>query len=245
MITKHTQMPHDLGLQNTEVKLKPVDKLVYVYLRSHCDSSNKTFVSIDVLAKECEINWRTVSESIARLLRAQEIFLVADKNGTRSKTYQINKDSRHFEIFSQECLDYLKENKFTTNEKCVLICMHEFTYKTKNYGETEMSLEEISNKINMPIASLKRAAKSLKEKGCLTIQRNKEAKLVRRIPWEKIMMDTVYQVKENTEDIKTLKSEMKEMKERMETLAAENKRLNYIISGKNDSSDKQQTEFSF
>lgn len=56
MGNKHVQMPHQLGQYNKDVKLIPVDKLVYVYMRSHADKEAKTFVSIDTLCIECELN---------------------------------------------------------------------------------------------------------------------------------------------------------------------------------------------
>ena len=56
MGNKHIQMPHRLGTFNKDVKLMPVDKLVYVYMRSHMDKNHITFVSIDTLASECELN---------------------------------------------------------------------------------------------------------------------------------------------------------------------------------------------
>lgn len=79
-----------------------------------------------------------MANSLKRLLEAKEITLVVgpDKQAkTRSKTYQITKDNRKFERFSQECLDHLRTGGYTTNEKCVLIGLHEFSYKTSSYGE--------------------------------------------------------------------------------------------------------------
>lgn len=174
-------MPHQLGMYNKDVKLVPVDKLVYVYMRSHINKDAQTFVSAETLAMECELDRRTVSKSIARLLEAQEIYLVEDKSGRRSKTYQFNRDSRHFEMFSQECLDFLKKEKYTTNEKCVLICLHEFSYKTQNYGELSDTLEEISKNILMPIATLKRTMKTLSDRGVIEYKRNTNNQVVRRI----------------------------------------------------------------
>lgn len=52
----HTQMPHELGFLNKTNPLKPVDKLVYVYLRSCADKSGITFVSLDTLAEKCELS---------------------------------------------------------------------------------------------------------------------------------------------------------------------------------------------
>lgn len=53
---KHTQFPHQLGKTLLPEKLLPVDKLVYVYLRSHTNSEGITFVSVDTLALECVLN---------------------------------------------------------------------------------------------------------------------------------------------------------------------------------------------
>ena len=114
-------------------------------------------------------------------MEAQEIYLIEDKSGRRSKIYKFNKDSRHFEMFSQECLDFLKKEKYTTNEKCVLICLHEFSYKTQNYGELNDTLEEISHNISMPIATLKRTMKTLSDRGVIEYTKNANNQPVRRI----------------------------------------------------------------
>lgn len=200
-----------LEMYNRDVKLIPVDKLVYVYMRSHMDKDAQTFISMETLSVECEIDRRTVSKSIARLLEAQEIYLVEDKSGKRSKTYKFNKESRHFEMFSQECLDFLKRERYTTNEKCVLICLHEFSYKTQNYGELNDTLDEISKNILMPIATLKRTMKTLSDRGVIEYTRNAKNQPVRRIQWDKIMMQMIYQVQENTEDIRKIKEENKQV----------------------------------
>lgn len=55
MGNKHTQVPHELGINST-IQLKPVDKLVYVYMRSHANQNGETYVSIERLAEECELN---------------------------------------------------------------------------------------------------------------------------------------------------------------------------------------------
>lgn len=49
-------MPHELGFMNKSITLKPVDKLVYVYLRSYANKDLQTFVSIDTLAEKCELS---------------------------------------------------------------------------------------------------------------------------------------------------------------------------------------------
>lgn len=49
-------MPHELGLMNKSIILKPVDKLVYVYLRSYANKDLITFVSMDTLAERCELS---------------------------------------------------------------------------------------------------------------------------------------------------------------------------------------------
>lgn len=181
MGNKHTQMPHELGLMNKSVTLKPVDKLVYVYLRSYADKDLITFVSMDTLAERCELSWKTVSDSITRLLQAQELLLVADDSGRRCRTYKITKDERHFEMFSQDFLDHLKEQDFTISEKCVLICLHEHSYKTQNYGELKGTLQQMADNINMPLRTFKLAVSSLKKKGVIKDEYNHEHQLVRRV----------------------------------------------------------------
>lgn len=84
-------------------------------------------------------------------------------------------------MFSQECLDFLRKEKYSTNEKCVLICLHEFSYKTQSYGEIGDSLEKISEHICMPIARLKRTMKDLSNRGVIEYKRNQNNQPVRRI----------------------------------------------------------------
>lgn len=228
MGNKHTQMPHELGM-NKGILLKPVDKLVYVYLRSYADKNLQTFVSMDTLAERCELSWKTVSDSIVRLLEAQELFLVSEDSGRRCRTYKIAKDERHFEMFSQDFLDHLKEQDFTISEKCVLICLHEHSYKTQNYGELKGTLTQMANSINMPEKSFKRAMLSLKKKGVIKDEYNQENQLVRRVEWKKIMMDMLYQVKQNTEDIVTIKQELSNTKTELDEVRKELKDAKDVI----------------
>lgn len=181
MGNKHTQMPHELGFLNNQIKLKPVDKLVYVYLRSYSQNNGHVKISIDTLAAKCELSWRTVSESLTRLMQAQEISIILNDNGSRCKTYKIEKDDRHFEMFSQEFLDHLEKNKYTISEKCVLICLHEYSYKTESYGELHDTLDVMANKINMSIRTFKLAMSSLKKKGVIKQEINHNHQLVRRV----------------------------------------------------------------
>ena len=120
-------------------------------------------------------------------------------------------------MFSQECLDHLKNNGYSVSEKCLLICIHEYTYKTSHHGDLNDTLEDISKKINMSLSTLKRAMKSLIEKGVIDpIKQNNQ--VIRRIEWKKIMMDTIYQVKKNTEDIEDLKQENRELRNEINQL---------------------------
>ena len=114
-------------------------------------------------------------------MQAQEIFLVANDSGRRCKTYKINKDDRRFEMFSQDFLDYIKTQGFTISEKCVLICLHEYSYKTHNYGEIHGNLIDLAKSINMPERSFKRAMSSLKQKGVMLDHHDHNNQLVRRV----------------------------------------------------------------
>ena len=84
-------------------------------------------------------------------------------------------------MISQECLDHLMNEGYNINEKCVIICTHEHSYKTETYGELHETIEEMANKINMPIRTFKRALSSLKDKGVITQTFNHQNKLVRRV----------------------------------------------------------------
>jgi hypothetical protein len=84
-------------------------------------------------------------------------------------------------MISQKCLDHLRNSGYSINEKCVLICTHEYSYKTEKYGEIHETLEDMAQKINMPIRTFKRAMSDLKNKGVILNVHNHDNQLVRRV----------------------------------------------------------------
>lgn len=235
---QHVQMPHQLGERLNKEKLLPVDKLVYVYMRKYADKEGITFVSIEKLATECGVNPRTVSNSILRLLKAQELYLLEDKIG-RSKKYQFNMSSERFEMFSFECLEELKAN-YTVNEKCVIIGIHELEFKKKTYGIITYNLSELSDKINMSLSTLKRTLKSLEDKGAM-ITKNIPGQngIIRQVDYKKIFQDILYtkeKVQEHDIEINSLKEELAIVREELRNARKEQEYLKKQLEDKNPKS---------
>ena len=84
-------------------------------------------------------------------------------------------------IISKYTLAISKKQDYTISEKCVLICLHEYSYKTQTYGELQDTLNIMAEKINMPIRTFKSAMQSLRKKGVVEDKYNHENKLVRRV----------------------------------------------------------------
>lgn len=211
---QHVQMPHQLGTRNDEtIKLQPVDKLVYVYMRKHANKQGETFVSISTLAGECGINRRTVASAIERLLQSQELYIDISQEAVkgRSRQYKFNMNSERFEMFSFECLKELQDN-YTVNEKCVIIGIHELEFKRETYGFINYSLQELADKINMSLRTLQRTLKSLEEKGVMFTKKLPGRQgLVRHVDYKKIFQDILYtkeKVEEHDKDISNLKERL-------------------------------------
>lgn len=215
---QHVKMPHALGERLNQKKLLPVDKLVYVYMRKYADKDGITFVSVEHLAIECKLNPRTVSASITRLLECQELFLMEEKIG-RSKCYKFNLSSDKFEMFSFECLSELCSD-YTTNEKCVIIGIHEFEFKRQTYGIITYSLEDLASKVNMSVPVLKKTIKSLESKGVMLAKRIPgQSGIVRQVDYKKIFQDILYtkqKVDEHDIEIKGLKEDLIEAKNKLD-----------------------------
>lgn len=84
-------------------------------------------------------------------------------------------------MISQECLDHLRNENYDVNEKCVIICTHEYSYKTQKYGEIQETLEDMAKKINMPLRTFKRAMSSLKQRGIISQHCTPERQIIRRV----------------------------------------------------------------
>lgn len=213
---QHVQLPHELGTRNVkEVKLLPVDKLVYVYMRKHANEEGSTFASVSLLAQECGINRRTVMGAIERLLQTQELYLdISSDSPGRSKRYKFNMQSEHFEMFSFECLKELQDN-YSVNEKCVLIGIHELEFKKETYGCINYSLQELATKINMSLATLKRTIKSLEDKGVMLAKKipGKQG-VVRHVDYKKIFQDILY----TKEKVEQHDNQIKDINERLDSL---------------------------
>lgn len=194
---QHVELPHKMGVVNDFTTLEPVDRLVYVYMKKHA-YNNETYISVIGLADECNLNPRTVNASIKRLLESQELFLT-EKTIGHKRVYKFNPNLKRFEKFSFKCLDELKtinedgSPKYTTNEKCVIICMQEFENKMEECGFTTYSLNELASYINMPLSTLKKTMKSLERKGIASSTKiPKSNKIVKRIDFKQIFQDICY-----------------------------------------------------
>lgn len=204
MNVQHVKMPHKMGIVEEKHTLQPVDKLVYVYMRKYADKEGKTHISLERLSKECNLNRRTVASSITRLIKCQELTLMAQSDGKgKAREYKFNLQSKNFEMFSFECLKELQaiedgKPKYSTSEKCVIIGLHELEFNRKEYGFVTYKLMELAEKINMSLPTLKRTIKSLEDKGVMETKKQ-DGQLIRKVDYTKIFQDILY-TKEKVEE---------------------------------------------
>lgn len=262
---QHVQVPTMMGVKIEKdsedktkivVTLKPFDKLVYAFMKRSMDKNTKrTYVSIETIAKDLNVNRKTVNTSIKKLCDCGAIKKLTQKIG-RSNLYEFLPNEK-FEMFTY---DFLNDcDKLTTDEKAIVLSMQEYTYKDPDTGDgyTTCDISSLAKMLNLSLPTLRKTFYSLESKDimtsslCKSIDKNGSHKILRRIDNNQIAQAILFigkQVVENTNDITELKKAMQEMKieqsksnARIKALEAENEVLRQYSGYK----PKTQKEYSF
>lgn len=220
---RHIQIPNELiGTENIE----PKDLVIYLALKSF--DGKDCFPGIRTLVELTGANQRTVRKSIKNLENSGWIECQKGGNGVRTK-YTFKK-FLEFEPFSYE---FLKRTDLTFMEKAYYISQQQFMFKNSvNEGAISLPIQVISKNINMPISTIYKCEKGLKNKGLMEIHKTKAIDKetgckvsVRYYDFEKFGQAVAYALRNHDERISTVEDQQKEMYEKL--LALE-KRLNIV-----------------
>lgn len=262
---QHIQIPTQMGIKiekdsndNTKVivMLKPFDKLVYAFMKRSMDKdTRRTFVSIETIANDLQVNRKTVQTSIKKLCDCGAIKKLTQKIG-RSNLYEFLPNEK-FEMFTYDFLnDY---ETLSIDEKAVILSMQEYTYKDPKDGNsyTVHDISSLAKVMNISQPTLRRIFSSLESKDVMTstlsksVDKNGSHKILRRIDNHQIAQAVLFigkQVVENTNDITELKKMIQELtiehnqtKSELQALKAENEVLKQYSGYK----PKVQKEYSF
>ena len=154
----------------------------------------------------------TVRKSISLL--EKEGYIEIDK--TKKNNVYYCKKYNNFEPFSYEFLD---RKDLTFTDKAFFIASQQYMYKDNNDGKISMSLNELSDLINMPESTISRCNKNLQDKGYLTVldtqAKDSETGCLKKekvYHLDKLGQTVVFLLKEhnkqNTEDIDSLKNDI-------------------------------------
>lgn len=262
---QHVQVPTMMGVKIEKdsedktkivVTLKPFDKLVYAFMKRSMDKNTKrTYVSIETIAKDLNVNRKTVNTSIKKLCDCGAIKKLTQKIG-RSNLYEFLPNEK-FEMFTY---DFLNDcDKLTTDEKAIVLSMQEYTYKDPDTGDgyTTYDITSLARMLNLSLPTLRKTFCSLESKDimtsslCKSIDKNGSHKILRRIDNNQIAQAILFigkQVVENTNDITELKRAMQEMRVELNQTKSELqacKTENEVLKQHCGYKPKTQKEYSF
>lgn len=160
---QYYQLPNGMS----DKGLLPTEQLIYVVLRSYdFYHQGKAFPSHKTLSKSLNCSKTTIQSAIRRL---EELgYIEIKKNKGRNEYIFLKYD--HFEPFSPEFL-YNKEIPFKVKAYIVALQQHMFK-DTTGLGRVAYTIREIANLLHISAASVSRYNTFLKEKNCLTIQKD-------------------------------------------------------------------------
>lgn len=224
---KHTQLPNNMGESKLEIK----DQLIYLVIKSHNNSNNECFPSLQTIAEESGISIPTIRVSIKRL--EEKEFIKIERRGR--KNYYFFNPYKTFEPFSDE---FIKRKDLSPLTKSYLIAIQQYMYKDiEGIGKISLSNRKIAEKINTTEHTVRNCNKELERKNYLTIINNKSRdletgcktdtklydlnKLGQAIIWT--LKDHEDRITENTENIKELAKRDKLREDEHRRLVQENK----------------------
>ena len=160
---QHVQLPN--GMTSDE-DITPQDLLVYVAIKRFMNKDTKeAFPSLATISQKSGASIPTIRKSIKKL---QGTYFEVIKNG-RSQYYLFDKKYKKFEPFSY---DFLDKEDLTFTEKAYIIASQQYMFKdNEGVGKISLTNSELSEKINMPEATISKCNRSLTSKEYLSIIR--------------------------------------------------------------------------
>lgn len=223
---KHAQLPNGMGNSDLEIK----DQLIYLVIKSHNNSSNNCFPSLQTISEESGISIPTIRLGIKRLEKAG--YIKVEKRGRQN--YYFFNPYKTFEPFSD---DFIKRKDLTPLTKSYLVAIQQYMYKDiQGIGKISMSNRELALKINTSEYTVRSCNKELERKNYLTILKNKSVdletgcktdtkiydlvKLGQAIIW--VLKDHEDRITENSEEIKQQRKLIEALQREIEELKKNN-----------------------
>lgn len=143
--------------------LRILDYLVYTNIKRWGNKDEICFISLEIVAKECQLNISTVRKSIDRLINFGYLKKV-DKEGLTF--YQFS----HFTKSEKIPINLLDNNNLSPLEKSVIIALfHYICWYPPNYGSIIDSYEGLAKLICCATPIIYKVFESLINKGYVTI----------------------------------------------------------------------------
>lgn len=160
---QHVQLPNGMTLDED---ITPQDLLIYVAIKRFMNKDTKeAFPSLTTIAQKSGASIPTIRKSIKKL---QGTYFEVIKRG-RSQSYLFDKKYKKFEPFSY---DFLDKDDLTFTEKAYIIASQQYMFKdNEGVGKISLTNSELSEKINMPEATISKCNRSLSSKDYLSIIR--------------------------------------------------------------------------
>lgn len=230
---QHVQVPNDMT--STHI-IAPKDLLIYTAIKRYSNKDGVAYPSLKRIADDSGASINTVRKSISLL--EKEGYIEIDK--TKKNNVYYCKKYNNFEPFSYEFLD---RKDLTFTDKAFFIASQQYMYKDNNDGKISMSLNELSDLINMPESTISRCNKNLQDKGYLTVldtqAKDSETGCLKKekvYHLDKLGQTVVFllkehnkQINQNTEDIDSLKKDMDILKSNYEKVCKELEKQNKLV----------------
>lgn len=198
--------------------IAPKDLLIYANLIRFAKNSDSCYPSLDTLSKCSGAAVNTIKKCLNNLVNSGYISITPRKN--QSNIYTILKRIEGFEKFSEEFLD---DERITFTEKSYLMASQQYMFKKFNGEEGKIGFTngELSEKINMPVSTIKHCNTSLKRKDLMSVLPD-GSKIYNLAKFNLAVVQKLKEhddeIKENKEDIKELRNRVKAMEKELQEL---------------------------
>lgn len=212
---QHSQVPNEMGIEG----LEPKDQLIYAIIKMYDNEKKEVYPSLQKIAEIANMSINTVRKSIQALVDKHYITI---KKVGRNNWYLFNEYIK-FEPFSPE---FLKNDKISSLAKAYVVASQQYMFKDiEGIGKLSYSNRELSEKINMPIATISKCNKELVKSGYMEIIRNASKDLETGIFTDskifklgELCQGVVWALNKHEDDIIALKAEQELTRKEMDEL---------------------------
>lgn len=205
--------------------LTPQDKLIYLAIRRYMNKESMTaFPSYERITQDVGAVAKTIKKCVDNLVTAG--YLEVKKKG-RGLMYRFNNEKK-FEPFSY---DFIDKPELSFTEKAYIVASQQYMFKDEETKEGKISFtnKELSNLIQMPVATISKCNRSLEKKGYLEGASDK----VKRFQMRELDQLIIWKLKDHEERINNNERDIELIKKQLRQLELENANLKKQLEVKN------------